>query len=231
MLNIHGITIHSYIKEKRKTISIKITPKGEITLKAPLRIADAEAYGFIERKKNWIQKKLAHFAQFEPIIEASITSGQNFLYLGQQYILTIKENKSSECIEINNNTLIIHTKKLENERHNKRLMDRWLLRQAERIFHERLSLALQSFPSLARPVLKIRKYKGRWGSYASNHVMALNSLLIHAPQVAIDYVIIHELCHYYHKKHDAKFYALLADKMPQWKEAKNNLNQDSCTIN
>ncbi len=56
--------------------------------------------------------------------------------------------------------------------------------------------------------------------------MSLNSLLIHTSLPIIDYIIMHELCHYKHKRHDADFYALLSQKTPQWKMLKKSLDND-----
>ena len=38
------------------------------------------------------------------------------------------------------------------------------------------------------------------------------------PPEAIDYVVVHELAHIVHKNHSAKFYALVAKYLPDYKE-------------
>ncbi len=230
MIIIHDIPITSYEKEKRKTLSLRIGRQGEVTLKAPLHATQAEIYDFVLRKKSWIEKKLAHFAQFENLPTGPLSERPYLLYLGKEYQLCVKNSFKQNEVEIKPNTLILHTTKPENTRHNERILSRWFLSLAELVFHERLSNIMLNFPELARPVLKIRKYKSRWGSYASNHVMTLNSVLIHADVLAIDYIITHELCHYYHKGHGADFYALLNEKMPHWKEVKKDLNNGQINL-
>ncbi len=226
MTIIHDIIIHSYVKSKRKTLCISVSVQGEVRLKVPLHVGDDEVHAFVLRKKEWIQKKLAYFAQFEDIAKIPLTKRQSIFYLGKEYQLSL-QNDQGNTMTLHGNTLILLTSKRDDVRHNERVLNRWLLTQAERIFHERLSHVLQNFPKLTRPVLKVRKYKSRWGSYASNHIMSLNSALIHADISITDYIITHELCHYYHKGHGADFYALLTQKMPQWKELKKNLNASS----
>ncbi len=230
MLIIHDLTINSYTKEKRKTLSLRIGPKGEISLKAPLHASEAEVHDFVLRKKAWINKKLAHFAQFEHLPTGPLSERAYILYLGKEYDLIKHESSTKNEVKLEPNSLILYTSKPNNTRHNERILSRWLLSLAELVFHERLSQILLNFPEIARPVLKIRKYKGRWGSYASNHVMTLNSVLIHAGIDAIDYIITHELCHYYHKGHGADFYALLTEKMPTWKEVKKSLHNGQVSM-
>ncbi|MGF1671880.1 MAG: M48 family metallopeptidase, partial [Balneolaceae bacterium] len=71
--------------------------------------------------------------------------------------------------------------------------------------------------------LIIRKLKTRWGSCTPDGTITLNLHLIKAPKRCIEYVILHELCHLIHHKHDAEFYKLLNSKMPGWKSWKEKL--------
>ena len=73
------------------------------------------------------------------------------------------------------------------------------------------------------PILKVRKLNKRWGSYLKKHEVILNPLLIHASKQSIDYIITHELCHYYYKTHSSSFYDLLTSKIPEWQDIKNRL--------
>ena len=73
------------------------------------------------------------------------------------------------------------------------------------------------------PTLKVRKLNKRWGSYLKKHEIILNPSLIHASKKAIDYIITHELCHYYYKTHSTEFYKLLTSKIPNWQEIENKL--------
>ncbi len=50
--------------------------------------------------------------------------------------------------------------------------------------------------------------------------------MVRAPREAIDYVLLHELCHVKHHDHSWAFYALLRRNMPDWQERKARL--DGC---
>ena len=63
----------------------------------------------------------------------------------------------------------------------------------------------------------------RWGSFLSSNQIVLNVDLIKAPKRCIDYVIIHELCHLYHKQHNKDFFNLLQQKCPNYQNLKKEL--------
>jgi len=55
--------------------------------------------------------------------------------------------------------------------------------------------------------ITVREQKTRWGSCSSQHNLNFNWLLIMAPPEALDYVVIHELCHLYEFNHSPRFWA------------------------
>ena len=107
----------------------------------------------------------------------------------------------------------------------KAALERWYKKQAVRQFQEVFSLCCPLFEKqgFARPVLKIRTMKTRWGSLSGKGNLTLNTKLICAPRECIRYVLIHELCHLAHKNHGAGFYAMLDRMMPEWKQHKSRL--------
>lgn len=70
-------------------------------------------------------------------------------------------------------------------------------------------------------VLKLRTMKSRWGSCAwTTGTVTLNRRLYFAPPECLEYVALHELCHFVHHDHSPRFHALLDRLMPDWKQRK-----------
>lgn len=206
------------IEENRKSFALTIYPTGRLLFKTPILASIKERKNFLDKKKMWIQKQHDFFKQFRHKQQTYI-SGSDVLYLGRHYQLIIK-NQLPEKISFAANKLMVYTKNSPDKLLNIFMQDR-----AKRIFEERLYNCLQLFPSLSQKQfkLKVRKMNKRWGSYHKDGYILLNPELIKAPKRCIDYVIIHELCHHKYKDHSKKFFTLLAQKCPNYKALKTEL--------
>ena len=69
------------------------------------------------------------------------------------------------------------------------------------------------------PEIQIKKMKRRWGAcfYQKNRV-CFNLVLAHIDYALIDYVIVHELCHFLEANHSKAFYHEIEKRMPDYKE-------------
>ena len=62
----------------------------------------------------------------------------------------------------------------------------------------------------------IRDQKSRWGSCSRKGNLNFNWKLIMAPPEALDYVVVHELCHLHEFNHSPRFWALVAAQLPDY---------------
>ncbi len=65
--------------------------------------------------------------------------------------------------------------------------------------------------------IKITSAKKRFGSCNGKNGICFSYMLMLYPKVAIDYVIVHELCHTKHHNHSKNFWDLVATYMPDFK--------------
>ena len=111
------------------------------------------------------------------------------------------------------------------------LLHRWYLDRARAVFTEVLDASLLRFKGVDsrfrgndRPArLIVRAMQSRWGSLSRAGTMTLNVNLVRAPRPCIAYVVTHELCHIKHRDHDACFFKLLGQVMPDWEQRKQRL--------
>lgn len=76
------------------------------------------------------------------------------------------------------------------------------------------------------PSLTIRSMRTRWGScrYEKNRItIALE--LIQYPLFCLEYVIVHELCHFLEASHNQRFWGLVGDFYPAYESAERRLKQ------
>jgi len=78
--------------------------------------------------------------------------------------------------------------------------------------------------------VNIKKMRTRWGSASKNNVINLNEHLLKAPKGAIDYVILHEICHLKIRNHSHRFWELVQKFMPNYEENRKWLEVNSTRI-
>ncbi len=57
-----GEIVYQIIRSSRKTISLQITPDGEVICRCPKRMSKREVDAFVQSKKSWIEKHLGKVA-------------------------------------------------------------------------------------------------------------------------------------------------------------------------
>jgi len=93
------------------------------------------------------------------------------------------------------------------------------------VFNSRLKQILIRFDNLPSFRLKVRKMTSKWGvCNQKSMTVTLNSDLIFKDVHLIDYVIIHELCHFKHMDHSKLFWEEVSKYYPYYKQARKELN-------
>ena len=138
---------------------------------------------------------------------------EQFFYLGKPYEVVFEENRNH--IELDQHTIFCP---------NERSLELFYKRECQRIFESEVKRILPYFDNIPPFALRIRKMKTRWGvNNLSSHSITLNSELLKKDLDLIDYVIIHELCHFYHQDHSPLFWNCVEKYYPRYKEARKRL--------
>lgn len=73
---------------------------------------------------------------------------------------------------------------------------------------------------------EIRPVKSLWGScrWGSRRI-TFNAELARAPRELVEYVVVHEYTHFDAHDHGPRFYALMDERLPGWKDLRKRLNR------
>ena len=107
----------------------------------------------------------------------------------------------------------------------RRTVLRWLLGQAQEVFHSR-HVRLARRMGLAAHRMTIKEMRSRWGSCGADGRMSVSWRLILAPMVVIDYVLAHELAHIVHQDHSQVFWKRVAAGCEHWRESRDWLRRN-----
>lgn len=207
----------------RQTLAIEVHPDSRVLVRAPVDCPEAVIAERVQKRASWICRQLAEFECYRPRTPArQFINGESHLYLGRQYRLKLAGGDSASVKLARGQLLVTLPGDPEPDRV-KALLHRWYLDRARAIFADTLDASLLQFKGAPSPRLTVRAMQSRWGSLSRAGTMTLNVNLVRAPRPCIEYVVTHELCHSRHRDHDAKFFKLLGQLMPDWERRKQRL--------
>ncbi len=102
----------------------------------------------------------------------------------------------------------------------------WLMRQAKRIFEERLNLYAPQL-KVQWTKLSLSSAGTRWGTAKSDGSIRLNWRLVHFKMSVIDYVVVHELSHLRVMDHSPRFWNTVESIMPDYAQLRGQLKDDA----
>jgi len=212
------MTGYNLIRSKRKTLGLYIRG-GVLEVRAPLKMPKHEIEKFIATKEKWITDKLAHSQeQAQSRENFQLDYGDMVLYLGKRYPIVSKTgnrvgfedsffmppNLSSE--EIKSACVQIY-RMLAKRDINNRVLE----------FSKRMAVTPAS--------VKINSAKTRWGSCSSRKSLNFSWRLIMADSDVVDYVVVHELAHLIEMNHSQKFWTIVENVLPDYRQRKQRLRE------
>jgi len=165
---------------------------------------------------------------------------------GIQYLLDYRDVIHPR-LEFKTGTLqIILPRTYQNEKHTLEKYQRWI-RRKENIIKKALEeakttnidlqrtekdlkhliqkLAIDYQKELGVNIKRIlfRKMKTKWASYSPNGNLTINTLTKYLPESTIQYILYHEITHAVERKHNYRFWQIVARKFPDWQTKEKNL--------
>lgn len=212
-----------------KNLNLRVRKDGSVFVSANEMVPFEEIDKFIHSKASYILKAIDHFremAQYKPQPKQYV-SGETFYIQGRGLRLQVSQSEK-DAISTDGIYIFLVVKDANDIEKKRRLVTRFLDQQCKTIFGEildELYPPLQKY-GIGKPSLRIRDMETRWGScLTKKHIITLNKRLLEAPRNCIEYVVMHELCHFMHPNHSKHFYAFLSMLMPDWKERKQFLDK------
>lgn len=195
----------------RDNVLLQALPERKIRVYAPkgahLRALDA----LVRDRMDWIDRM--HRQLDEETKTAPLSEFQTVLLEGKRVKLNVNAGAHNQIAFIDGE--IVMTTRLESDEDRLMQLKRWLYRLAlERV---RASLNRWS-PTVGIPYgrVAIREQRTRWGSCSSKRNLNFNWKLVLAPPEALEYVVIHELCHLKDFNHSERFWSEVRLRMPEY---------------
>lgn len=212
-----------------KNLNLRIRKDGSVYVSANDDVPVGKVDEFVVSKGAYILSALQRFqelSRYRPQPK-QYTSGETFCILGRGLRLKVVEG-SKNAIHSDGVYIFLQVKDTTDVKNKERIVMRFLNQQCKDQFGEIMAEIYPLFQKygVAQPTLRIRDMDTRWGSCLSKKgIITLNKRLLEAPRSCIEYVVMHEFCHFIHPNHSKQFYGFLAMLMPDWKERKVALDK------
>jgi len=190
---------------------IRVRPDGSVRVTVPRGGSRGEAARFLETHRAWIGRERAR-------LEAARgphcwRDGGTVMLRGQPVLIQISERGGRQIARYGERSVT-----LAPGRDLRACIEADLRLLARQELGARLA-ALAAAHRLAFTGLSIRNQRSRWGSCARSGRIALNYRLVQMPPAVRDYVLIHELMHLVQPNHSRRFWRLVEQACPDFRDA------------
>lgn len=232
IIQIDGIPLHYSLERKNvKNLNLHVRKDGSVYVSANNAVPEEKIDEFLLSKGTFIrnaQNKFMEQEHYKPLPKQYV-SGETFYIQGRALRLKVSQS-TKEKILSDGVYLHLEVKDPQNFTQKERLVKKYLDRQCKTVFGEIVDEMYPVFQKygVTPPILRIRNMDTRWGScLPGKGIITLNKRLLEAPRNCIEYVVMHEFCHFIHPNHSKHFYDFLSMLMPDWKERKRILDESA----
>ena len=229
---LNGQTISYIVKRSARAQHVRLEVREEsgLTVVIPKSYKPDRLPSLLKEKGRWILDKLAKYGQVQGVsAQRVLKSGDIVTYFGRDLEVVIRHNHGdTDSVKLEQNRLMVSLRLSANSRLNL-VLEQWYRVQAAKLMNKTADM-LSAKLGITYNRLTIRGQKSRWGSCSSKGNLSFNWKLIMAPEPVINYVIIHELAHLKEMNHTKRFWELVTEHCPRWREHKKWLKNHEAEL-
>ncbi len=203
------------IRSRRKTVGIYMRPDGSFEVRAPLRLPKSAVDEFVRSKEKWIREKSSLLRQRQQAgAAAALRFPERLPLLGRDYPVEQGAPAAFTGVSFRLPGPSPQEARAQAAALYRSLAAGYLPRRAA-FWQEKVGADPAS--------LRVGSAKGSWGSCSGKNGITFSWRLMAAPPEAVDYVVVHELCHILEHNHSPRFWALVARQLPHWQALRASL--------
>lgn len=226
----NGIS-YEILRSHRATADIVIEKDGRVLVRAPSTVRDERIEDIVESKRYWIYKNLAEWRDLNATrVLREYRNGEAFLYLGRSYrLLLVADQEEDLALKFGRFCL------------RRDLVDQGGIESAKSAFRDfyisrgraRISERIAYFApkvGISTGKLDVRETGNRWATCSPQGNLAFHWKCMMAPLKIIDYIVVHELCHFHQLDHTDAFWNEVDKVMPDYRERKEWLRVSGASL-
>ncbi len=203
---------------------LQITDSFEVIVRVPFWVKDHQVLDIIRDKKDWIEYGFRRLKErFESGELHQYREGETFYYLGKPVKLVFTEVTGNFPARFHHSQLQVHKAFQKSARDIIKQLYRW---ETANIVNQRMPDWIEK-TGLEPSSIKITWANKRWGSCSHKKRINFSYKLCMITAEAIDYIIVHELCHLVLMNHSKAFWKKVEEFYPDYPRILTWLKQNT----
>jgi predicted metal-dependent hydrolase len=173
----------------------------------------------------WIRRQREQLESAPRQTEREMITGESHYVWGIRKRLKVLERTGRTHFEVDGDRLVLYASSDTTSEQRRKALDSWHRQQLREsipavidIWEQRLDVAV--------PKWTIRRMKTKWGSCnrETRHLWFNVELAKKHPD-CLEYIVVHEMVHYFERSHGVRFTKLMDKYLPDWRSRRNQLNE------
>ncbi|MGI4760851.1 MAG: M48 family metallopeptidase [Janthinobacterium lividum] len=217
-LLLEGLAVEVVRKPVRQLrLSIR-PPHGQLRVTVPLGTSEATIREVILRKQTWIRQHQATMQQRPAVPPLRYETGETHYYQGRALALQVHEQAGRAQVWLAPDEAVLHlcVPAGTTPAQRAQVLARWRRTQLQTLVPALLA-KWEPVVGAQAAAWGIKQMKTRWGTCSLRARRIWLSLeLSQWPLHCLEYVVVHELTHLHERLHNARFWHLVGQAMPDW---------------
>lgn len=222
LIDIEGITINANIKNV-KSLRLYVTRQGEAKLTIPMTMSLQEAYEFVHKNIEWLKASMTQsnerLQEENDMMYHNMVEGEIFYNLGQKLKLHYVQHDGPTKVEESGDQLIVSSAHPLEAKEALKAVSNWYSDNFIRLIQEYVNYWLPIMGERPLNKIIIKKWQSRWATMQpAKRTATFNIRLVFYSPLAIEAIVVHELCHLKESSHNNRFHELMHLYLPDYKE-------------
>jgi predicted metal-dependent hydrolase len=212
---------------RARQLKLSITERGA-RLSIPLRISERSAEQFLLEHRDWLEQQLEQSALIKPVAALQLFQTSTLPLWGNDHHIDWQAARFAR-VEFSNDRIVFNAPEQLSITRAQHVLKDFYAAHARKAIGEHGKKYLPTF-DIAPKDFKIRLMTSLWGSLSVNNEVTLDLSLTLAKPSALEYVLVHELCHLLHRNHSSRYWREVEKRYPEWQQERNYLHSEGLRI-
>lgn len=224
-LTVRGIDVDVIYKDIKNLHIGVYPPMGRVRVAAPQRLDDDQVRLAVIQRLPWIKRQREQLQTAPRQSEREMVTGESHYVWGNRRRLKVIERPGRTHIEVDGERLALYAPTECSPEERRDCLDRWYREQLRQAIPG-LVAAWEIKLKVSVPKWTIRRMKTKWGSCnrESRHLWFNVELAKKHPD-CLEYIVVHEMTHYFERNHGERFTTLMDKHLPDWRSRRDMLNE------